>query len=78
MKAIEQLVKGKKKKVGNHRVEQEGNIRRFIYHETAICTADCLQKTFTTDNGGWGTQSTTRAINAYRRELKAQGYKEVE
>nr|DAH73416.1 MAG TPA: hypothetical protein [Caudoviricetes sp.] len=35
-------------------------------------------KVFATDNGGYNTSSTNRAINAYSRRLLCEGYKEVD
>ena len=67
LRAIEQLVSGERTRVGNHRVEsfnQWGRtINNYIYHNTIICAVNENEKTFRTSNGGWGTQSTTRAIN---------------
>lgn len=76
MKAVENLIKSDRdKKIGNHRKEIAGNTTRYIYHWTAIVTVDEAERTFTTDNGGYGTRSTTCAINDYKRKLSAIGYK---
>lgn len=71
LKAIEQLVKGQRTCVGNHRSNEYTNrkgetITAFIYHSTAICKVNSRQRTFTIDNGGYNTQSTNRAISNYR------------
>lgn len=68
---------GNRKTLGNHRMERTTTGRNFIYHWTTICTVNDIDKTYHTDNGGWGTSSTTRAINAYKRELNLMGYTEV-
>ena len=83
MKTVEKLVRamrdGKKHmKLGNHRMEQENGIVRFIYHDTAICTLNRNNGVFYTNNGGWDTQSTNRAINAYKCSLGCYGYKLVD
>lgn len=80
MKTVEKLTNEvRNKKLGNHRVEFTPSGRReFIYHWTAICIVDDRTKTFVTNNGGWNTQSTNRAINAYRRHFESLGYREVE
>jgi len=79
MKCINELLKShcNYKKIGNHRKEREGHITKYYYHYTPIVTVDSLKRTFKTDNGGWGTISTTRAINAYRRELTSIGFREL-
>ena len=66
-----------RKTLGNHRMERTTTGRNFIYHWTTICTVNDVDKTYHTDNGGGGTSSTTRAINAYKRELNSMGYTEV-
>lgn len=71
MKTIDTLVREYRrgtnyKRVGNHCLKQEGNTTKFYYHNTAICTLDKTGKA-TYDNGGWGTSSTTRAINCYKK-----------
>lgn len=75
LKSVEKLVKGDAKKVGNHcTVKHDNGIQEFFYYATAICTVNHSLKTFTTDNGGWGTSSTSRAINDYIREFTSRGY----
>ena len=66
-----------RKTLGNHRMERTTTVRNCIYHWTTICTVNDVDRTYHTDNGGWGTSSTTRAINAYKRELNSMGYTEV-
>lgn len=81
LRAIEQLVSGERTRVGNHRVEsfnQCGHtINNYIYHSTIICTVNENEMTFRTSNGGWSTQSTTRAINDYRKYFKSRGYRDL-
>ena len=81
LKAIEQLVTGERTHVGNHRVEsfnERGQtIDNYIYHCTVICTVNENERTFKTSNGGWGTSSTTRAINDYRKWFKDRDFSEV-
>lgn len=69
------------KTLGNHYVTNKTNnfghqLRAFTYFSTVICLVNDTKKTFTIDDS-WGSQSTTRACNAYRRELTSQGYEEV-
>lgn len=57
------------KKLGNHRVEiQDNGEKWFYYYATPIAKVNYSNRTITVDNGGYGTSSTTRAINAYIRE----------
>lgn len=59
------------KKLGNHRVEiHEDTVQRwYYYYATPIVKVDYLNETITINDGGWGTSSTTRAINSYLRNL---------
>lgn len=81
LRATEQLVSGLKTKVGNHSVVtyyvHGCTVKDYIYHSTPICTVNEDRMTFSTDNGGWGTQSTTRAINDYRKYFKSCGYRDL-
>lgn len=75
LKAIEQLLRGERNKVGNHRVmTDDDGVRCFYYHSTVICYADDRNATFHTDDGGWGTSSTHRAMNDYSKYFTALGY----
>lgn len=75
MKTIEKLINGDATKLGNHRMEEKSNgIIFYIYHSTPIVILDNRKKTFITNNGGYNTKSTTRAINSYRRKLEVLGY----
>lgn len=80
LKSIERLLSGEKK-VGNHRREDTTSngkrITKFFYHATAVCTVCHANDTFCINNGGWGTSSTTRAINDYRDFLVSDLYNEV-
>lgn len=68
MIAINKLIASSvNKKIGNHRVVHKNDSVFFYYHQTAIVIINYLDKTIVLDNGGWGTSSTTRAINAYLR-----------
>ena len=64
--------------LGNHKVIQNSidNYSEYIYHWTVICRADHNLKLFAVD-ASWGSQSTTRACNAYRREFLSMGYTET-
>lgn len=64
------------KKVGNHRVEVRGELRSYIYFYTEICRANLKTNTFWIDDS-YGTVSTTRACNAYRRYYSSMGFVEV-
>ena len=64
-------------KQGNHRVENHGAQKRFIYFDTIICVADTARKVYYTTTGGWDTQSTKCAIGRYRNLLNRIGYEEV-
>ena len=61
--------------LGNHRVEIAGDgSANFIYHWTPIAIIDNAGNV-TITNGGWGTPSTTRACNAYKKEFISHGYR---
>lgn len=82
LKAIEQLVKGERTSVGNHRCRSysEGNHQRedYIYHCTAICMVDHTTRKFMIDKGEYGDKmSTNRAVKDYRDYFNANGYEEV-
>lgn len=72
MKTVEQLVQADwNKRLGNHRVNfPNANKREFIYHQTVICEVDDYDRTFKLSNGGYWTNSTARALSAYRREFQ--------
>lgn len=63
--------------MGNHNVRISGDERRFTYHSTVICFVNDRMRVFSTDNGGWNTMSTNRAINDYRRYFLGLGYKDL-
>lgn len=81
MKTIDKVLRilwmtGNEISVGNHsarKIYANGVAVRFYYHFNNICTI-YTDGTFTVDNCGWGTSSTTRAINYYKKTLKEQGY----
>ena len=76
MKTLERLVNAKKNiSLGNHKVELDGKYRNFFYHWTVVCRVDDEGKTFVTNRGGWGTRSTTRVINWYRKYFADEGYR---
>ena len=81
LRANEQIVRVINTKVGNHSVSTNYvhgcTVKDYIYHSTPICTVNEDRMTFSTDNGGWNTSSTTRAINDYRRYFKSHGYKDL-
>lgn len=64
--------------LGNHKVIQNtiDDYSEYIYHWTVICRADHTQKVFAVDDS-WGSRSTIRACNAYRREFLSMGYREA-
>lgn len=78
LRTVENLVNATRSmNSGNHRVKSfSDGTREFVYHNTVICTVDDNRRVFNTDNGGWATQSTTRAINSYKQALTAKGYTE--
>ena len=82
LKAVKDLVTSEHDLTrGNHRVEYtEVNghyTANFWYHSTIICSVDFHDETFKTDNGGWSTQSTNRAINDYRKYYNTNCYIEI-
>ncbi|EJW14055.1 hypothetical protein M5X02_30150 [Paenibacillus alvei] len=77
MKTVQTLVNVKKDtKAGNHRVSISQGKRDFYYYATAICKVDDTKGTFVIDSS-YGTQSTTRACNAYRKHFVGIGYREA-
>lgn len=77
LKSVLALVNSDSRTCGNHRVKEYSNgTRDFVYHNTVICTANDNNRTFNTDNGGWNTLSTTRAINSYKQAFTGMGYTE--
>lgn len=52
-------------KVGSHRVEKSHNFEKYFYHWTCIYKVLHDERKIIIDNGGYGTSSTTRAINSY-------------
>lgn len=68
MKTVQALIESKRdKKLGNHRRYNDCGVIKFFYHNTVIFAIDYIKKQIIVDNGGWGTSSTTRAINSYLR-----------
>lgn len=61
---------------GNHRKQKDGDFVSFYYYKTIICQT-MPGNTFWANNRGWNTQSTNRAVNAYRRALIARGFTEL-
>ena len=77
MKFVEVLaLAGQNKKVGNHRVviHSDGS-REFYYYSTVICRSHDSFKKFTVDDS-YGSVSTKRAVNAYKKYFTEMGYKE--
>ena len=67
---------GQNKRVGNHRVVVHNDgTRDFYYYDTVICTSHDSFKKFKVNNS-YGTVSTTRAVNAYRKYFTEMGFKE--
>lgn len=82
LKAIEQLVKGQRTNVGNHRrreyTDSRGNVMEdFIYFNTAICKVNHSQCKYLIDKGGYDTPSTNRAVNDYRFYFQSRDYAQV-
>lgn len=76
MKTVEQLANSKSEKnAGNHKVRFSLGQRLFYYYSTVICKVNDAKKTFVIDSS-YGTQSTTRACNAYRKHFESLGYTE--
>ena len=61
---------------GQRDVLVKGN-RAFSYHNTVVAVAADVFKTLTVTCGGWGSMSTTAAINQYIGHFKWLGYKIV-
>ena len=56
-----------------------GTSRAFSYHGNFICYVDDTRRRVYLTNCGWGTCSTTRALNDYKRYfIDGLGYKLVE
>lgn len=73
MKTVENLLNARgNKKLGNHRKEVGEGFERYIYYGTCVCKVDHNDKTIIINDGGWGTSSTTRTINAYLRSHDIQ------
>lgn len=85
----------KQQRVGNHAVMfcdiphngaalrilhiMQGATRAFSYHENFICHVDDTRRRVYLTNCGWGTSSTSRALNDYRRYFVNElGYELVE
>lgn len=57
----------------------EGATRAFSYHENFICHVDDTRRRVYLTNCGWGTTSTTRALNDYHRYfVDERGYEIVD
>lgn len=71
MKTVEKLLASyKNMKLGNHRLEiQLDGTEWYYYHATPIVKVNWDRRIVTVDDGGWGTVSTTRSINAYLRQI---------
>lgn len=81
LKAVEQLCRAERSRVGNHRVESLNEcghtINNYIYYSTIICAVNENTKMFMTSDGGYDTTSTKRAISSYREWHESHGYFEV-
>ena len=81
LKAVEQLCRLERSRVGNHCVESLNEcghtINNYIYHSTIICAVNENTKMFMTSDGGYDTSSTKRAISSYRKWHESHGYFEV-
>ena len=72
------------RQIGNHHVnvikDRDGKVmfKSFIYFQTVICFANYKEGVFYTDNGGYATRSTTRAIRGYEDYFnEGLGYTQV-
>jgi len=65
------------KKLGNHRVEVCGKIRKYFYYNTEIAREEIATDTYWVDPS-YGTRSTKEACNAYREYFDSNGLVEVE
>lgn len=75
MKTVKTLLNATANKtMGNHGVKHINTMRYFKYHDTIICCVNDYTRQFSVDHHGWYTQSTSRAINSYIRELTNSGY----
>lgn len=81
MKTVEKLTKAKRNmKAGNHRVEiveyGTGAVRYYYYYNTIVATEYPAEGNFSIDDS-YGTVSTTRVCNAYRKHFEYDGYTEI-
>lgn len=69
MKCIDTLISSKKnKRVGNHSLEiTDDGTELYYYYWTVICEVNHTKGQIIINDGGYGTSSTTRAINDYLR-----------
>ena len=80
LKTVEKLIKADRDTtLGNHRlhIDSDGT-EYYYYHATCICKVNHSERTFTIDDGGWKTSSTSRAIHDYRFYFKSLGYFEID
>lgn len=85
LKAQQRLVESDHfKQIGNHfvnvikDVDKKVMFKSFIYFQTVICFANYKEGVFHTDNGGYATRSTTRAIRGYEDYfINSLGYAQV-
>lgn len=78
LKSVEKLINAEAVKVGNHSRKDFGSVVEYYYHQTAIIIVDSVQHTVIVNDGGWGTSSTTRAINSYLEYYKPMGYEIID
>lgn len=76
MKMQDLVYKEQNTKCGNHKMEIVGGVKNLIYYTTTICKVNSHLKVFGIDSS-YGTQSTKRACNQYKRELEDNGYIEI-
>lgn len=72
MVTIDKLIKASNNmKLGNHSKEyfQEG--QKYYLYSTCICEVNHIKGTVTLDKS-YGSQTTTRAVNAYKRALEGE------
>lgn len=70
MQTVKNLIEANNnKKLGNHKKEFYDEGQKYYYYETVICNVNHVDGTITLDKS-YNTPSTTRAVNAYKRELE--------
>jgi len=80
LRSVEHLLENHSDKtIGNHMSVHlnTSNIVKYFYFSTAICVVNHNKRQYYTDNGGWNTSSTNRAIHSYKQNFDNLGYEKV-